>query len=99
MQNYVNRGPRATAVAWGGSVTQNTRTLDRFQYFAEDCDCRYCRYFISKKHALSQAALAGRAAVCGCTQTVCVCEDVRQNAISAGRIKRSRGWNRRWDKE
>jgi hypothetical protein len=62
------------------NATQNTRTLNRFQYFAEDCDCRYCRYFISKKR--------------GCTQTFCVCEEERAGAIAHGRIKRKRGWNR-----
>lgn len=64
--------------------TQYTRTLNRFEYYLEDMDCSVCRYWHGKKK--------------GCVRAVCCCEDERADAISNGRIKRKKGWNRRWDK-
>jgi len=64
--------------------TPNTRTLDRFEYHLEDMDCKMCKYWRGKK---------------GCSREVCCCEDERADAIANGRIKRRKGWNKRWDKE
>ena len=61
------------------NATQNTRTLDKFAYYLEDCDCKMCKYFRGKK---------------GCGRAVCACEDERQDAIKHGRIKRKRGRNK-----
>jgi hypothetical protein len=49
MHNYVN-------------ATQNTRTLDRFEYYLEDMDCKMCKYWRGKR---------------GCGRAVCSCEDER----------------------
>jgi hypothetical protein len=63
---------------------QNARTFNRFSYFAEDCDCRYCRYYRGKNRF--------RENVCG--RDVCCCEDIRSDAARGGRIKRKPGWNK-----
>jgi len=62
------------------NATQNTRTLDRFEYYLEDMDCPMCRYWRGKKK--------------GCSRAVCCCEDERADTIAHGRIKRRRGWNK-----
>ena len=59
------------------------RKYDRFEYFAEDTDCRWCLHYHGKKH--------------GCEREECCCEDIRADAIANGRIKRKRGWNKHWD--
>jgi hypothetical protein len=63
------------------NATPNTRVSSKFQYYAEDCKCSYCDFFISRKR--------------GCSLDVCCCDDIRADAIANGRIKRKRGWNRR----
>jgi len=62
------------------NATPFTRTYSKFQYFAEDCDCRYCEFYINRKR--------------GCSLDACCCDDIRADAIANGRIKRKRGWNR-----
>jgi hypothetical protein len=57
-------------------MSQNTRILDKFAYYAEDCSCEYCKYYRGKK---------------GCSRAVCCCEDERRDAVVHGRIKRKRG--------
>ena len=57
---------------------KTVRQFNKFQYFAEDCDCQYCVYYGGKKR--------------GCTLTACCCDDIRQDAINNGRLKRKRGW-------
>jgi hypothetical protein len=67
------------------NATQNTRVFDKFEYYLEDMDCSMCHYWRGKKK--------------GCSRAVCCCEDERAVAVSKGRIKRRKGWNRGWDKE
>ena len=61
-------------------MSKTVMQFDKFQYFAEDCDCQYCQHFKGKKR--------------GCALPKCCCEDIRQDAIAGGRIKRKRGWNK-----
>ena len=63
--------------------TPFTRVQDKFEYYLADMDCNVCRYWRGKK---------------GCSRAVCCCEDERADAIAHGRIRRKKGWNRRWDK-
>ena len=55
-------------------MSKNTRIYDRFQYFAEDCDCSVCLYWKGAKR--------------GCTLTACCCEDIRSAAVKGGRVSR-----------
>lgn len=59
--------------------TPFTRVTDRFEYYAEDMDCKLCRYWRGKN---------------GCSRAVCCCEDERADAVKHGRIKRRKGWNK-----
>jgi hypothetical protein len=60
-------------------ATDFTRTLDKFQYFAEDVDCPYCANFRNR---------GGH----GCAREVCEYDDIRRDAFAHGRIKRKPGW-------
>lgn len=66
-------------------MTQNTRIYDRFAYHTEDLDCSYCFH---KKRKSKHCKTA-------CEYEVCPFEDIRQDAIAHGRIKRNRGWFKR----
>jgi len=59
------------------NVTPYTRTTDRFQYYLSDC--QYCANFRNR---------GGH----GCGRPRCEFEDIRQDYIAHGRIKRRRGW-------
>jgi len=63
-------------------MTPNTRILNKFEYYLEDCDCQYCSNYLGKKR--------------GCKLKKCCCEDIKQDAIKHGRIKRKKGWDK-WD--
>ena len=63
-------------------MKQNARILNKFEYYLEDCDCRYCSHYLGKKR--------------GCKLQKCCCEDIKQDAIAHGRIKRKKGWDK-WD--
>ena len=65
-------------------VEKVTRIYDRFQYFAEDCNCEYCKYNTKK----------GKDKKRGCGRAVCCCDDIRADAVRGGRIKRKPGWNK-----
>ena len=54
--------------------TDYTRIYDRFQYHLADTDCSVCLYWKGSKH--------------GCSLTACCCEDIKNEAIADGRIKR-----------
>jgi len=49
----------------------------KFQYYIEDTACTHCRYFLGKKR--------------GCTLLKCCCEDITQDALTNGRVKREKG--------
>jgi len=58
----------------------NTGFIDRFQYYLEDTDCVYCSNYLGKKR--------------GCKLEKCCCEEIKQDAIKHGRIKREKGWDK-----
>ena len=61
----------------------NARNANKCRdYFLEDAKCIYCLYFKGKKR--------------GCALTACCCEDIKEDAIAANRIKRERG-STSWD--
>ena len=64
-------------------MPENKRKYDRFEYYLEDTDCRWCLHYQNKKH--------------GCKLDNCCCGDIRAEAVANGRIKRKAGWNRSWD--
>jgi hypothetical protein len=72
------------------NTSQNTagrasvRVFDKFEFYLEDMDCKMCKYWRGKN---------------GCGRVVCACADERADAIAKGRIKRRKGWGRRWDME
>jgi len=63
-------------------MSQNTRALDRFQYHAEDLECRWCLHYQGKKK--------------GCKLDHCCCEAEKLDATATGRINRKRG-STKWD--
>ena len=63
------------------NATPFTRSLDRFQYYLSDLDCQYCANFSNR---------GGH----GCGRSKCEFEDIRQDCIAHGRIKRKAGWNK-----
>ena len=63
-------------------MTEVTRIYDKFEYHLEDVKCEFCSNFISNKR--------------GCKLAKCPFEDIRQDAIKHGRIKRRRGYFK-WD--
>ncbi|MDR2514428.1 MAG: hypothetical protein LBD02_04370 [Christensenellaceae bacterium] len=63
------------------NATPNTRMLDRFEYFIEDLDCTYCANYRNR---------GGN----GCGRTKCEFQDIRDECIANGRIKRRKGWER-----
>jgi len=64
-------------------MKQNVRIVNRFRgYYHEDCQCKYCTNFRGNKR--------------GCKLKECPFEEIRQEAILKGRIKRKRGANK-WD--
>jgi hypothetical protein len=62
----------------------NVRKHDKFQYYADDCDCSVCLYYRGKSK--------DRKARCGLES--CCCADIRNGALAAGRVKRPRGWGK-----
>ena len=64
-------------------MPENNKKYDRFVYFEEDCEHRWCLHYQGKK--------------LGCSRDDCCCADIRADAVSNGRIKRDRGWNKSWD--
>jgi len=63
-------------------MNKRTRIFKRFQYHVEDLDCRYCLFYMNKD----------KSGKTGCGSEACRFEDIRQDAIANGRIKRKRGW-------
>ena len=49
----------------------------KFEYHLADTECRHCLYYKGKKQ--------------GCTLTACSCEDIKNEAVENGRIKRMKG--------
>jgi len=61
----------------------NARNVSKFKgYYAEDCECLYCRFYQGRKR--------------GCKLETCCCDDEKLEAIAAGRIKRKKG-SLSWD--
>ena len=61
---------------------QNVRRLRKFKYYLEDCDCKMCQHYRGKKR--------------GCALPVCCCEDIKEDTVRQGRLKRD--WKfERWD--
>ena len=58
-------------------MTKFTRVFPRFECYAEDLACEYCKYYKERR---------------GCTRNVCCCEAELSDAVENGRIKRKRGW-------
>ena len=65
-------------------MSKTTRIYDRFQYYAEDCNCEYCLHNTKK----------GKGKKRGCGRAVCSYKDIRTDAITGGRVKRKPGWNK-----
>jgi hypothetical protein len=63
-------------------MTENTRIYNRFSYHLEDIDCHDCLHYIRK----------GKNDKTACGEDICRFEDIRQDAIKNGRIKRPKGW-------
>jgi hypothetical protein len=63
-------------------MKQNARIINKFEYYLEDCDCQYCSNYLGRKF--------------GCKLYQCPFEDIKQDAIRHGRIKRKKGWEK-WD--
>lgn len=63
-------------------MTPNTRIFYRFEYHVEDLDCSACLLYERKTKSDPR----------GCGNTDCPFEDIRQEAIKNGRIKRKPGW-------
>jgi hypothetical protein len=59
-------------------MTEYTRISNRFEYHAEDLDCKDCLHYINRKTR--------------CGEETCRFEDIRQDAIANGRFKRPKGW-------
>ena len=66
-------------------MTENTRTTRRFQYHVEDLDCCDCLHYSKQKKKKGGT---------GCGLGICRFEDIREDAIANGRIKRERGYFR-----
>ena len=62
------------------AMTEFTRIQNKFEYHLEDTACETCLYYKGK--------------IRGCTLTACCCEDIKNETIANGRIKRDRGWFR-----
>jgi hypothetical protein len=71
------------------NATQNTRVYDRFEYVLADLDCAYCVHFISNVAAKHNG---GR----GCGRSRCEFQDLRDECMAAGRIKRAKGAESKW---
>ena len=69
-------------------MTENTRTTRRFQYHVEDLDCRDCLYYKRKSNRENKHNGTG------CGLEICRFEDIREDTIANGRIKRERGYFR-----
>ena len=65
-------------------MTENTRVHDKFEYHKEDVECYSCLYYIRKSKSNKN----------GCQEKFCRFEDIRNEAIAKGRIKRPPGWFR-----
>ena len=63
-------------------MKDNVRIYNKFEYYFEDCQCRYCSNYLGK--------------VRGCKLARCCCEDVKIDAIAHGRMERKKGWDK-WD--
>jgi hypothetical protein len=65
-------------------MTDNTRFHNRFEYHVEDLDCSCCLFYIRRSKFKKN----------GCHEETCRFEDIRQEAVKNGRIKRKPGWFR-----
>ena len=61
-------------------MSKTVRAYDKFEYYLEDTDCRFCKFFKSNKR--------------GCILNACCCEDIKLDALAHGRIKRKKGWDK-----
>ena len=59
-------------------MNQNTRVLNKFEYFVEDCDCSVCLFWQNRKR--------------GCALDHCCCQDIKNDALAHGRINREPGF-------
>jgi len=57
-------------------MKQNARIFDKFEYFVEDCRCRHCVNCRGESRS--------------CIFSKCAFDDIKQDAIAHGRIKRKR---------
>ncbi|GHU35054.1 hypothetical protein FACS1894105_02990 [Clostridia bacterium] len=65
------------------NATPNTHVFDKFEYHLEDFDCQFCANYRKR---------GGH----GCGRTKCEFQDLRDECIAAGRIKRGKGWDKEW---
>jgi len=63
----------------------STDKTENFEYHMEDVDCRYCQYYMPRTRRNRH----------GCREETCRFEEVRREAISGGKIKRSPKWFKR----
>jgi len=67
-------------------MTEYTRIYDRFEYHAEDINCRDCQFYVRMSSKTKT----------GCGRQICRFEDIRAEAIENGRLSRPRGYFK-WD--
>ena len=68
--------------------TPFTYVYDKFEYFAEDFDCKLCANYKSRAEERDESYATS------CGQPVCEFQDLKDEAIRHDRIKRPRGWNK-----
>jgi hypothetical protein len=66
------------------SATPQTRTYDKFEYHLEDVGCDACLNTLGRRKGN------------GCGRPSCEYQDIKDEAIRHDRIKRPRGWGKRW---
>ena len=69
------------------NATRKIRVYDKFEYHLCDLECEYCVNCLGR-------GVAGRCGSHGCGRSKCEFQDLRDECIAAGRIKRRRGWNK-----
>ena len=63
-------------------MTQHSRIVNRFEYHTEDIECSFCLHSKPKRKVHKNR----------CQKEACRFEDIRQEAVINGRIKRKRGF-------
>ena len=64
---------------------RNMRMLNKFQYYIDDMDCKYCAYWGGKKKGCRFPVKAQK----GLPE--CCCDEEKREALAQRRLKRRRG--------